>query len=103
MSVWLTPPGATGEGDPGLKPFFAGTYYPPEPKFGRIAFPDLMNNIADIWQRTPEQITDQAENIAQAVREQFELEDQYGPDEMEPRRMLLRIRVCVFMNGHNPL
>ena len=34
MSVFLTPPGAAGEDDPGLKPFYCGTYFPPQPSQG---------------------------------------------------------------------
>ncbi|MBN1852084.1 MAG: thioredoxin domain-containing protein [Pirellulales bacterium] len=40
MSVWLTPD---------LKPFFGGTYYPPEERWGRIGFKNLLLKIADAW------------------------------------------------------
>jgi uncharacterized protein YyaL (SSP411 family) len=33
MSVWLTP---------SLQPFFAGTYFPPDSRYGRPGFPDLL-------------------------------------------------------------
>ena len=75
MSVWMTPPGAESEDDPGLKPFFAGTYYPPVPRDGMNSFPELIENISDIWSRTPEQIIEQADRIAGAVRERFEADE----------------------------
>jgi len=40
LSVWLTPD---------LKPFFAGTYFPPEDKGGRMGFKSLLLKIADVW------------------------------------------------------
>jgi len=68
MSVWLTPPGAAGDGDGGLKPFFAGTYYPAESREGMPpSFPDLLINISEIWERTPEQIIEQADRVAAEV------------------------------------
>lgn len=31
------------------KPFFAGTYFPPQPRFGAPAFPDLLKTITNLW------------------------------------------------------
>lgn len=41
MSVWLTPE---------LKPFFAGTYFPPEDKGGRMGFKSICHKITSVWQ-----------------------------------------------------
>jgi uncharacterized protein YyaL (SSP411 family) len=51
MSVWLTPE---------RKPFFGGTYFPPEPRFGRPGFAQLLAKIADGWR------TQRAELLASA-------------------------------------
>ncbi len=40
MSVWLTPD---------LKPFFGGTYFPPDDRWGRPGFPALLERIASAW------------------------------------------------------
>ena len=40
MTVMLTPD---------LKPFFGGTYFPPQSKWGRPGFIDLLNEIARVW------------------------------------------------------
>jgi uncharacterized protein YyaL (SSP411 family) len=40
MSVWLTPE---------LKPFYGGTYYPPEDKYGRTGFKTILREIAKVW------------------------------------------------------
>ena len=40
MSVWLTPE---------LKPFYGGTYYPAESRWGRPGFRDLLTEIVRVW------------------------------------------------------
>ena len=40
MSVFLTPD---------LKPFYGGTYFPPEPRYGRPSFIQLVERIAELW------------------------------------------------------
>ena len=40
MTVFLTPEGA---------PFYGGTYYPPVPRHGIPAFPQLLHAISDAW------------------------------------------------------
>ncbi len=41
MSVFLTPD---------LKPFFGGTYFPPEPRFGHPGFGQVLERVAEAWQ-----------------------------------------------------
>lgn len=41
MSVWLTPD---------LKPFYGGTYFPPEDKYGRVGFLTVIERIGQLWQ-----------------------------------------------------
>ncbi len=41
MSLFLTPD---------LKPFYGGTYYPPEPRHGLPSFKDVLNAISGAWQ-----------------------------------------------------
>jgi uncharacterized protein YyaL (SSP411 family) len=52
MSVFLTPDG---------KPFFGGTYFPPE------AFKQLLQRIADAWHKRRAEIEDQAERLIRAL------------------------------------
>ncbi len=40
MSVWLTPE---------LKPFYGGTYYPPDDRYGRPGFASLCKRIGELW------------------------------------------------------
>jgi len=69
MNVFLTPPGANGHDDPGLKPFWAGTYLPPESMHGMASFPQIIQAIGDAWQNRRQEVLDQAERVTQAVRE----------------------------------
>ena len=46
MSVFLTPD---------LKPFYAGTYFPPVPRYNMPSFRDVLTGIANTWQKQPEE------------------------------------------------
>jgi uncharacterized protein YyaL (SSP411 family) len=59
-SVFLTPD---------LKPFFAGTYFPPEDKFGRPGFPRVLTSISDAWANRREAVEAQAEQITQVIKQ----------------------------------
>jgi uncharacterized protein YyaL (SSP411 family) len=67
MSVFLTPPRARGDDDPGLKPFWAGTYLPPEPMHGMASFPQIIEAISDAWQNQRQAVLDQADKVADAI------------------------------------
>lgn len=56
MSVFLTPD---------LLPFFAGTYFPPQSKYGRPGFPELLQSIHNAWEKDPETIATKAASIIQ--------------------------------------
>jgi hypothetical protein len=69
MNVWLTPPGARGDNDPGLEPFYCGTYFPKTDMYGRPSFTTVLRNIASAWRDQREQVLDQAGRLAHAIRE----------------------------------
>ncbi len=68
MNVFLTPPGAGGDDDTGLKPLYAGTYFPPEPAHGMPSFTQVLQAIAKAWVNQREDVLEQAEKAARAVR-----------------------------------
>lgn len=45
------------------KPFYAGTYFPPESRYGAVGFKDLLLGIADAWKNKKERLVDSAEQI----------------------------------------
>src|SRR6058998_1770997 len=59
MSVWLTPD---------LEPFFGGTYFPPENRWGHPGFRSVLSQIADAWRKDREQIVDSARNVVEQLR-----------------------------------
>ncbi len=54
---------------PDLKPFYAGTYFPPQDKFGRPGFPRVLAAIREAWEQGPDEVAAQAEAVAEAMRE----------------------------------
>lgn len=58
-SVFLTPD---------LKPFYAGTYFPPEDRYGRPGFAAVLGGLADAWVNRRADVEAQAEEMAEAMR-----------------------------------
>ncbi len=61
MSVFLTPD---------LKPFFGGTYFPPEDRYGRPGFPTVLQQLAYAWENDRENVASAATQAIDALREQ---------------------------------
>jgi len=62
-SVWLTPD---------LEPFYAGTYFPPEDRYGRPGFATVLRGLAEAWAGRRVEVEQQAEELAAAVRRVLE-------------------------------
>ncbi len=54
LNVFLTPD---------LKPFFGGTYFPPEPRHGRPSFLQLLEQIAQLWRDRKSEIAASADEL----------------------------------------
>ncbi|GAB5403385.1 MAG: thioredoxin domain-containing protein [Aureliella sp.] len=50
------------------KPFYGGTYWPPEPKFGRPGFGQVLLAIADAWKTKRSDLTQQGEKILEHLQ-----------------------------------
>jgi len=61
LSAWLTPE---------LKPFYGGTYFPPEDRHGRPGFPAILQAIAAGWKNEREKLTAEAERVLDALKGQ---------------------------------
>jgi uncharacterized protein YyaL (SSP411 family) len=59
MSVWLTPD---------LKPFYGGTYFPPESRWGRPGFVDILGEIARVWGSEAEKVQGSADALTAQLR-----------------------------------
>ncbi len=53
---------------PEKKPFFAGTYFPKETRFGRIGLLDLIKRIKDVWINKKSELINSAEQITYALQ-----------------------------------
>jgi uncharacterized protein len=60
MSVWLTPE---------LKPFFCGTYFPPDSRYGRPGFRDLLQRVHDVWEGNHTGVLAQASQIVETINQ----------------------------------
>ncbi len=58
LNVFLTPQ---------LKPFIGGTYFPPEPRFGRPGFSELLKGVARIWKDRRSDMERQAASLWEAI------------------------------------
>lgn len=52
-----------------LRPFWCGTYFPPEPRGQMPGFPHVLRGIASAWREQRPDVEKQAEAMAQAVRD----------------------------------
>ena len=60
MTVFLTPD---------QEPFFAGTYFPPEDRWGRPGFATVLTRIAEMWEKDRDSVREQGAQLAGYLRE----------------------------------
>jgi|SRR6187402_119844 len=58
LTAFLTPEG---------KPFFGGTYFPPEDRFGRPSFQRVLQTMADAFRDRRSEVEDSADSVMQAI------------------------------------
>ncbi len=54
---------------PDKKPFYAGTYFPKENKYGRIGLKELLLKIVELWQNDNKSILESSEKIFQIIKD----------------------------------
>ncbi len=59
-SVFLTPE---------LEPFFAGTYFPPEDRYGRPGFPTVLSTLHEAWIQRREEVEAHAARVAASMKQ----------------------------------
>jgi uncharacterized protein YyaL (SSP411 family) len=71
LSVWLTPD---------LKPFYAGTYFPPDDRYAphRPSFPQLLRAIVDAWQNRRAELEKQSSAVVEFLRGVSEVDSAAG-------------------------
>ncbi len=58
LTVFLTPD---------LKPFYGGTYFPPEPRFGMPSFMQVLEFVVNLWKDRREEVTANSEQVTKAI------------------------------------
>ncbi len=54
---------------PDKKPFFAGTYFPRESRYGRIGVIDLARNVKEVWTNNRQVVTESVGKVMSALRQ----------------------------------
>ncbi|HEV3117842.1 MAG TPA: thioredoxin domain-containing protein, partial [Gemmataceae bacterium] len=90
MSVWLTPE---------LKPFYAGTYFPPDNRYGRPSFRQVLTALADAWKNRREEIVHTSGQVTQYLQEALQPEANAG--NLEPA--LLRNAVSMLQRSFDAM
>ncbi len=76
---------------PDLKPFWGGTYFPPESKFGRPSFSHVLNELSRIWQTEPDKITSNTEALLDRLRAPAPASTNPDPDHQLLDRMIKQL------------
>ncbi len=58
LSVFLTP---------ALKPFYGGTYFPPEPRYGMPSFMQVLEFVSNLWREKRAQVNADSQQIAKVI------------------------------------
>ncbi len=91
MSVFLTPD---------RKPFYGGTYFPPESKFGRPGFLELLQRINELWTTRNDEILASADKMLAQIESHMAKESEQKP-KLNPD--ILREAVMQMKRGYDPV
>ena len=75
LSVWLTPD---------LEPFFGGTYFPAEDRWGRVGFKKILLQIAQLWQQQRGDVLKSANQLTASLNQI----NQVQPDDVDLDQLL---------------
>jgi uncharacterized protein YyaL (SSP411 family) len=75
MSVWLTPD---------REPFYGGTYYPPEDRWGHPGFGSVLRRIASAWHADREKIAESARDVVEQLRKSVSVTARSGKPVGDP-------------------
>jgi uncharacterized protein YyaL (SSP411 family) len=76
MSVFLAPDGL---------PFYGGTYFPPEPRYGMPSFVQVLEAVADAWRNRRGELLSGGQKLAEAIERQSHLALSGEPQELDPK------------------
>ncbi|MBI5688659.1 MAG: thioredoxin domain-containing protein [Verrucomicrobia bacterium] len=74
LSAWLTPD---------LKPFYGGTYFPPDDRHGRPGFPTILRAIAHGWREEREKLVGEGERAVRLLSDHARTSGEAAPEGRE--------------------
>lgn len=85
MSVFLTPEGV---------PFYGGTYFPPQPRYGMPAFKQVLMGVASVYQERREEVEQQGRQLLEHIQARTRLasRDETLNEEILDRAMAMLVR-----------
>jgi uncharacterized protein YyaL (SSP411 family) len=90
MSVWLTPE---------LKPFFGGTYFPPESRYGQPGFPTVLERIAEAWRLDRGRVEESSREVMAQLEKQAAVEPAGPGSVLRPDKDALDSGFYTFRRG----
>jgi uncharacterized protein YyaL (SSP411 family) len=81
MSVFLSPDG---------KPFYGGTYFPPEPRHNLPSFLQVLATVAKLWKEDPDKLLDSADQITAHLEPKIEEPGKESPIEVNDLNNIVR-------------
>jgi len=93
LTIFLTPDG---------EPYWGGTYFPPEPKFGKPAFKDVLQEVGRLYRENGEQVAKNTQTIRAGLQRAFETNRpgaQMDPGTLEAAMKRLCQQFDVFHGG----
>ncbi len=98
LNVFLTPDG---------KPFYGGTYFPPEDKYGRPGLPAVLEAVRDAWAARHDELVASATDLAARLRAASETAEAPGDERAGPKQTAravvdLRSRFDAVWGGFGP-
>ncbi len=76
LSVFLTPE---------EKPFYGGTYWPAQRRYGMPGFDQVLEAVAEAWERRRGELLDQAAKVVTILQGEYYVEQPGGPEELDER------------------
>lgn len=70
LSAWLTPD---------LKPFYGGTYFPPDARWGRPGFPQILERLAEAWEKERDRVVASSNQMSQTIQRYMTVSGRSGP------------------------
>ena len=88
LTMFLTPNG---------EPFWGGTYFPPEPRFGRPGFPEVLEAVAKIYRDDPGKVTQNAGALVEGLH-RLAAQSGVGPARIRTVDQLDAVAATIFEN-----